>query len=123
MTIGNCTYNLNALVIFGTLISLEVVLEALGIVGDVRPLRGIEVIDHAVVEGEEGGSGTNLSTHVANGGHTRAGEGLDTRAGVLNNSASTTLNGEDAGNLEDDIWDVTLRIEKRARVSSTHPWG
>ena len=77
--------------------------KALGVVGNVATVGRVEVVDHAVVEGEEGGSGTNLSTHVANGGHTRAGEGLDTRAGVLDDSASTTLDGEDAGNLEDDI--------------------
>ena len=78
-------------------------LELLGVLANIRTTGGVEVVHHAVVEGEEGGSGTNLSTHVANGGHTRAGEGLDTRAGVLDDSASTTLDGEDAGNLEDDI--------------------
>ena len=78
-------------------------LEALSIVSDVRALGGVEVVGHAVVEGEEGSGSTDFSTHVADRGHTRAGEGLDTGTGVLDDSTSTTLDGEDASDLEDDI--------------------
>ena len=78
-------------------------LESLRVVGDVGALGSVEVVDHAVVEGEEGGCRTNLSTHVANRGHTRARERLDTGTGVLDDGASATLDGEDAGNLEDNV--------------------
>ena len=97
------THNLDALVVLGALICLEVVLESLRIVGDVGALGGVEVVDHAVVEGEEGGRRTNLSTHVANGSHTRAREGFDTRTLVLDNGTSSTLDGQNAGNLEDNV--------------------
>ena len=98
------THDLDALVVFGTLIRLQVVLEALGVVGDVRTLGGIEVVDHAVVEGEERGRRTNLGTHITDRGHTRARERLDTRASVLNDGTSAALDGEDTSDLEDDVW-------------------
>ena len=78
-------------------------LESLRVVGDVGALGSVEVVDQAEVEGEERGCGTNLSTHVADSSHTSAGERLDTRSSVLNNSTSTTLDGQDASNLENDI--------------------
>ena len=78
-------------------------LESLRVVGDVGALRRVEVIDHAVVEREERGRSADFSTHVADRGHTGAGERLDTRSSVLDDSASSTLDGEDASNLENDI--------------------
>ena len=81
-------------------------LESLRVVGDVGALGSVEVVDHAVVEGEEGGRRTNLSTHVADRGHTRARERLDTRTSVLDDGASAALHGEDASDLEDDIFEV-----------------
>ena len=101
------TYNLNDLVVLGTLISLEVMREALGVLGDFRAFGCVQVVDHAVVEGEERGSSTDLSTHVANRGHARAREGLDTRTTVLDNGTSSTLDSQDTSNLEDDVF-VTL---------------
>ena len=97
------TYNLDRLVVLSALVSLEVVLEALSVVGDISALGGVEVVDHAVVEGEEGSRRTNLGTHVTDGSHARARKRLDTRTGVLDDGAGTTLDGEDAGNLEDNV--------------------
>lgn len=37
--------------------------------GDVSTASGLEVVSHAVVEGEHAGGGSDLSTHVADGGH------------------------------------------------------
>lgn len=37
--------------------------------GDVSTASGLEVVSHAVVEGEHAGGGSNLGTHVADGGH------------------------------------------------------
>lgn len=37
--------------------------------GDVSTASGLEVVSHAVVEGEHTGGGSDLSTHVADGGH------------------------------------------------------
>lgn len=41
--------------------------------------------------------------HVADGSHASARDGIDTRAMVLNDGASTTLDGQDIGDLENDI--------------------
>ena len=79
-------------------------LEALGVVGDFRALGRVEVVDHAVVEREERGRSADFSTHVADRGHTGARERLDTRSSVLDDSASSTLDGKNASNLEDDIY-------------------
>lgn len=96
------------MVVLGALVSLEVVLEALRVVGDVRTLGRVQVVDHAMVEGEQRRRSTNLSTHVANRSHTRAGERLDAGASVLDDGTGTALYREDAGNLEDDIYFKTL---------------
>ena len=40
-----------------------------GEIGDVCTTRGGEVGAHASIEGEDGGGGANLSSHVADGGH------------------------------------------------------
>ena len=97
------TYDLDRLVVLSALVSLEVVLEALSVVGNISALGGVEVVDHAVVEGEEGGRRTNLGTHVADRGHTRAGERLDTRTSVLDDSTSAALDSEDTSDLQDDV--------------------
>ena len=101
---GN-THDLNLLVVLSTLIRTEVVGEALRVLGNFATAGSVQVIDHAVVEGEEGRSSTNLSAHVADRGHTRAGEGLETSTSVLNDSTSTALDREDTRNLEDDVWE------------------
>ena len=58
---------------------------------------------HALVEREDRGSSANLSAHVANGAHARAGDGLDAVAKVLHNVTSATRDGGDASNLQDDV--------------------
>ena len=40
-----------------------------GIVGNLRPVGHLQVISHTVIEGEQRGRGTNLSTYVVDGGH------------------------------------------------------
>lgn len=97
---------LNELVVLSTLILPEVLGVGAGEVTDVLTASSLEVVVHAVVEGEERGGGTNLSTHVTDGTHTSAGEGVDTRAVVFNDSTSTTLDSEDIGNLQDDICSI-----------------
>lgn len=52
---------------------------------------------------EHGSSGTDFSTHVADGRHTSARHRLDTGSEVLDNGASTALDGEDVSDLEDDV--------------------
>ena len=117
------TYDVDNLIVLSVLVSLQVVLEALGVIRNLRTLSSVEVVGHAVVEGEERGSGTDFSTHVADGRHTRARQGLNTRTGVLNNSAGTTLDGEDASDLEDDIWAQVECLMLVNMIGSTHPWG
>jgi hypothetical protein len=95
--------DLDELVVLGALVLAELVSVLAGEVTDVLTLGGLQVVVHAVVKGENGGGSTDLSTHVANGSHTSARQGLDTRAVVLNNGTSSTLDGEDTSNLEDDV--------------------
>lgn len=75
----------------------------LGILGNLRALGSIEVVDHAGVEGEERGSSTNFGTHIANGSHTSAGERFDTRTGILNDGPCAALDGQNTSDLQDDV--------------------
>ena len=97
------TYNLDRLVVLSALVSLEVVLEALSVVGDVGALSRVEVVDHAVVEREERGCSADFSTHVTDRGHTGARERLDTRTSVLDDGTSAALDREDTSDLQDDV--------------------
>lgn len=96
--------DLNPLVILTTLVRLKVVVKLLGVLRNGRTVGGLEVAAHSVVEGEERGGGTNFSSHVTDGSHTGTRERLDTRTVVLNDSTSTTLDSEDTGNLEDNVY-------------------
>jgi hypothetical protein len=91
------------LVVFGVLVGGKVVSKLLGVIGDHGAVGGIEIVGHAVVEGEEGGGGADFSAHVADGSHASATEGFDTRAGVLDDGTCSALDGENAGDLEDDV--------------------
>jgi len=95
--------DLDELVVLGTLVLTELGSVFTREVTDVLTLGGLQVVVHTVVEGEHGGGGTNLSTHVTDGTHTSAGQGVDTGAVVLNDSTSTTLDSQQTGNLQDDI--------------------
>jgi hypothetical protein len=50
-----------------------------------------------------GVAGGIQTSHVANGSHARAGQALNSGTVVLDDGTSATLDGEDAGNLEDDV--------------------
>ena len=95
--------DLDELVVLGTLILAKLVGVLAGEVTNVLTLGGLQVVVHAVVEGEDGGGGTNLGTHVTNRGHASARQRLDTGSVVLNNGTSSTLDGEDTSDLEDNI--------------------
>jgi hypothetical protein len=53
-------------------------LEGLGVVGDLRPVGRLQVIGRTVIEGEQRGRGTHLSTHVADGGDSGSQERSET---------------------------------------------
>ena len=91
--------DLNDLVVLGTFIGNQVVLERFSQVGDFTTLGSAQVISHALVEGEQRGGGTDFGTHVANRGHTRARDTIHTRSKVLHDSTGSTLDREDAGDL------------------------
>lgn len=57
--------DLDELVVLGALVLAELSGIRAGEVTNLGTLGGCEVVVHAVVEGEEGGGGTNFSTHVA----------------------------------------------------------
>lgn len=92
------------LIVLGVLISSEVVLESFGVGSDVGTVGSVKVFTHSLVVGEEGGSGTDFGTHVADGGHSSAGERSDTLTEVFNDSTSSSLDSKDTSNLEDNIY-------------------
>lgn len=96
--------DLQELVVLGALVFAELLGVEAGEVTNVGTLGGGEVVVHAVVEGEDGGGGTNFSTHVANGTHTSGGEGVDTRTVVFDDGTGTTLDGQVTSDAENDIW-------------------
>lgn len=100
-------HNLDSLVVLAVLVRLEVVVEFLSIFGNVGSVGSLEVTAHSLVVREERGGSTDFGTHVANGGHTRAREVLDTWTVVLNDGTGTTFDSKDTSDLEDDIWNVS----------------
>lgn len=83
--------DLDELIVLGALITTELLGVRSGEVTNLGSLGSSEVVVHAIVEGEDGGCGTNLGSHVRDGSHSGAGEGVDTRAVVLDDGSSTTL--------------------------------
>lgn len=110
--------DLDELVVLGTVILAELLGVRAGKVTDLGTLGGLEVVVHAVVEGEERGGGTNLSTHVADGTHTSGRQAVDTRAEVLNDGTSATLDGENASNLENDILGRSPARERASQLNT-----
>jgi len=105
---------LDDLVIDAALISAEERSELLGVVSDGDTVGGAEELILTTVVREDGASGTNLSTHIADGGLASAADLLDTRTVVLDDAISTTAHGELAGDLKDDI----LGRDPRAHLTS-----
>ena len=95
--------DLDELVVLGTLVLTKLLGVFAGEVTNVLALGSLQVVVHAVIEGEDGGGGTDLGSHVANCSHTSARQRLDTRSVVLNDGASSTLNGKNTGNLENNV--------------------
>jgi len=95
--------DLDQLIVLGTLILSQLLCVDTSKVTDVLTLGDGKVVVHAVVEWEEGGRSANFRTHVADGSHTSARDAVDTRAVVLNNGTSSTLDGQNSGNLKNDI--------------------
>ncbi|EEQ36878.1 aconitate hydratase, mitochondrial precursor [Clavispora lusitaniae ATCC 42720] len=96
--------NFNDLVVLTTFISSqEVLLVKLGELGNLRSTGSIQVVNHRVVEWENRGGSTDFGTHVTDSTHTSTREGADTVTEVLDNSTSTTLDGGDTSQLQDDI--------------------
>jgi len=77
------------------------VLVSLG--GDISSARGLQEIGHPCVVREDGGGRTDFGTHVADGTHTGARDGVDTRTVVLDDGTCTSFHGKDAGDLKDNV--------------------
>lgn len=99
--------DLNQLIVLSTLILPQLLCVSTGEVSDVLALGDGKVVVHAVVEGEQRGGGTNLGTHVTDGGHTGTRDTVDTRAVVFDNSTSSTLDSENSSNLKNDVYVAT----------------
>jgi hypothetical protein len=101
---GRGTHNVDNLVILGAVVCSKVVGKPFCIFGNVRPLRGIEVVDHTFVEGEDGRCRTNLCAHVTDSRHTGARKRFDARTLILHDGSGSTLDSENSGDLQDDIY-------------------
>ena len=78
-------------------------LERFGVFSYLSSLGGVEVVYHALIEGEEGRGSSNLSTHVTDRSHTRAGERLDTRSVVFNNGTCATFDRQNTRHFQDNV--------------------
>lgn len=95
--------DLDQLVVLSTLVLAEVLGIGAGEFTNGLTLSDLQVVVHAVVEGEKRGRSTDFSTHVTDGSHTGGRKRVDTRTVVFDDSASTTLDSEETSDLEDDI--------------------
>jgi hypothetical protein len=89
----HATHDFNVLIVFSALIGLQVVSERLSILSNGLALSSVKVVNHALVEGEQRSGSTNFSTHVTNGGHTRARKRFNTRTLVFDDSTCASLDG------------------------------
>jgi hypothetical protein len=115
--------DLDDLVVLGVLVRAEVLLERLGVLADVGALGRVEVRAHALVVREDRGGGTDLGTHVADGGHASARERGDTLTEVLDDGARAALDGEDAGNLEDDVYERDASVKESTVCGERADYG
>lgn len=112
------------LVVFGILVGSQVVLEGFSVLGNVASLGGLEVAAHSLVVREDRGGGTDFGTHVTDGSHTRAREGLDTGTVVFDDSTGSTLDGQGTSDAQDDVYGKgSVKFMQRYAESFTHPWG
>lgn len=103
------TNDFDVVVILGTLVSTEIVSERLSVFGNILTLRSIEITSHSAVEGEHRGRCANLSTHVTDSCHSSAREAFYTGTLVLDDGSSSTLDGKNTGDLQDDICSALQR--------------
>ena len=85
-------------------VGAQVGLDGLGGLGDLGAIGGFEVADHGSVKGEKRSGRTNFGAHITNGAFAGAGHVFGAFAEVLDNGAGAALDGENAGDLEDDIF-------------------
>jgi hypothetical protein len=102
------TYNLDMVIVLGTLVGSEVVGESCSILADFRALSRVEVVDHAVVEGEHRRRRADFGAHVTDSSHTRAGERFDAGTFVFNDGTCTALDREDTRDLQDNVWELFI---------------
>jgi hypothetical protein len=115
--------DLNELVVLDVLVGAKAVGVGAGEVTNLLSLGGSKVVVHTVVEGEDGGSGTNLSTHVADSSHTSARNSIGSRAVVLDDGTSATLDSEDISDLEDNVLGGSPAVELTSQLNTNDVGG
>lgn len=102
----------NNLVVFGIVVSSQERSFALiSSRGNTASQGGLKVVLHSVVVGENGRGRSDLGTHVADGGHTGAADAVYARSKVLDDGTGTTLDGQDSGDLQDDVFGASPAFE------------
>ena len=114
--------NLNHAIVLASLVGDQVGAVLSRQPGNILPASLAEVLELALREGKNGGCGANLRTHVADGGHTSGGHGVHTLAKVLDDGAGASRDGQNVGNLENDILGRGPISEGTLQVDANHLW-
>ena len=110
--------NVDDLVVRGVGVTAQQVAKEVGLARDARATGGDQVVVHALVVREDRGRGADLGSHVADGGHAGARDRVDSRAKVLDDEARATLDGQEAGELEDHVLGRRPAVELAREVDA-----
>mmetsp|Transcript_9262 Transcript_9262/g.34262 ORF Transcript_9262/g.34262 Transcript_9262/m.34262 type:complete len:209 (+) Transcript_9262:1368-1994(+) len=114
--------NVNHLIVLTSLVRSEQICILSSILCEFCSSCCSQVSSHALIEWEDGGGSPDLCSHVANGCHTGARDGLHTRSIVLNNCSCTSLYSENVSNLQDDVLWRGPVFEGTSEVDSNNLW-
>ncbi len=92
--------------------------------GDLPPARSHKILRDVHPVGEDGTRGADLGAHIADGGLAGAGEVLRAGAEIFKNGVGTALDGQHAGELEDDVLGRGPALERAGQAhadDARHP--
>lgn len=98
-------------VVLGSFVGLKVSSEGLECCDGRRAARLIEEATHRGRVGEDGRGSANLGAHVADRAHSGAAKRVDAFAEVLYDVTRSSLNGEDGGELKDDVCNEKCQLQ------------
>ncbi|RNA19499.1 aconitate mitochondrial precursor [Brachionus plicatilis] len=112
--------NLDHSVVLGARVGSQQVGMLAGKLGNFGPSCGRQVVGHALIERKDGRGRSDLGAHVANGAHACARNGVDAWSKVLDNGASASFDGQDAGQLQNNVFGRGPSAQAAAQTDSDH---